>query len=92
MLHKLLILLEFFLLRFLADFYRIHIMKEYYEVYENAKVNHPITGQRVNGNKRILRTKSREKALKLYREKEKIRWVEEITDYGSGESVDIITE
>jgi hypothetical protein len=67
-------------------------MKEYYEVYENARVNHPITGQRVDGNKRILRTKSREKALKLYREKEKIRWVEEITDYGSGESVDIITE
>ena len=67
-------------------------MKEYYEVYENAKVNHPITGQRVDGNKRILRTKSREKALKLYREKEKIRWVEEITDYGSGESTDIITE
>ena len=67
-------------------------MKEYYEVYENARVNHPITGQRVDGNKRILRTKSREKALKLYREKEKIRWVEEITDYGSGESTDIITE
>ena len=66
-------------------------MKQYYEVYENARVNHPITGQRVDGNKRILRTKSREKALKLYREKEKIRWVEEITDYGSGESVDIIT-
>jgi len=67
-------------------------MKQYYEVYENAKVNHPITGQRVNGNKRILKTKSREKALDLYREKEKIRWVEEITDYGSGESTDIITE
>ena len=67
-------------------------MKVYYEVYENAKVNHPITGQRVNGNKRILKTKSREKALDLYREKEKIRWVEEITDYGSGESTDIITD
>ncbi len=67
-------------------------MKVYYEVYENAKVNHPITGQRVNGNKRILKTKSRTKALDLYREKEKIRWVEEITDYGSGESTDIITE
>ena len=66
-------------------------MKQYYEVYENARVNHPITGQRVNGNKRILKTKSRTKALDLYREKEKIRWVEEITDYGSGESVDIIT-
>ena len=67
-------------------------MKVYYEVYENAKVNHPITGQRVDGNKRILKTKSRTKALDLYREKEKIRWVEEITDYGSGESTDIITE
>ena len=67
-------------------------MKVYYEVYENAKVNHPITGQRVNGNKRILKTKSRTKALDLYRKKEKIRWVEEITDYGSGESTDIITE
>ena len=67
-------------------------MKQYYEVYENARVNHPITGQRVNGNKRILKTKSRTKALDLYREKEKSRWVEEITDYGSGESVDIITE
>ena len=67
-------------------------MKTYYEVYENAKVNHPITGQRVDGNKRILKTKSRTKALDLYREKEKIRWVEEITDYGSGESTDIITE
>ena len=67
-------------------------MKVYYEVYENARVNHPITGQRVDGNKRILKTKSREKALDLYREKEKIRWVEEITDYGSGESTDIITE
>lgn len=67
-------------------------MKQYYEVYENAKVNHPITGQRVNGNKRILKTKSRTKALDLYRQKEKIRWVEEITDYGSGESTDIITE
>jgi len=67
-------------------------MKVYYEVYENAKVNHPITGQRVNGNKRILKTKSRTKALDLYRKKEKSRWVEEITDYGSGESTDIITE
>ena len=67
-------------------------MKQYYEVYEHARVNHPITGQRGDGNKRILRTKSRTKALDLYREKEKIRWVEEITDYGSGESVDIITE
>ena len=86
------ILFEFFLLPFLADSYRIHIMKQYYEVYENARVNHPITGQRVDGNKRILKTKSREKALDLYREKEKIRWVEEITDYGSGESTDIITE
>lgn len=66
-------------------------MKIYYEVYENARVNHPITGQRVDGNKRILKTKSKEKALDLYREKEKTRWVEEITDYGSGESTDIIT-
>ena len=67
-------------------------MKIYYEVYENAKVNHPITGQRVNGNKKILTTKSRSKALDLYREKEKVRWVEEITDYGNGETTDIITE
>ena len=67
-------------------------MKIYYEVYENAKVNHPITGARVDGNKQILTTKSREKALKLYRESELTRWVEEITDYGSGETTDIITE
>ena len=67
-------------------------MKVYYEVYENAKVNHPITGQRVNGNKKILTTKNRKKALDLYREKEKTRWVEEITDYGNGETTDIITE
>lgn len=67
-------------------------MKVYYEVYQNAKVNHPITGQRVDGNIKILRTKNRTKALNLYREKERIRWVEEITDYGSGESTDIITE
>lgn len=67
-------------------------LKIYYEVYENAKVNHPITGQRVNGNKKILTTKNRKKALDLYREKEKTRWVEEITDYGNGESTDIITE
>jgi hypothetical protein len=67
-------------------------MKIYYEVYENAKVNHPITGARVDGNKQILTTKSREKALKLYRESELTRWVEEITDDGSGETTDIITE
>jgi hypothetical protein len=67
-------------------------MKLYYEVYQNAKVNHPITGKQVDGNIKILRTKNRTKALNLYREKEKIRWVEEITDYGSGESTDIITE
>jgi len=67
-------------------------MKQYYEVYENARVNHPITGERVNGNKKILTTKSRTKALDLYSENSKIRWVEEITDYGSGESVDIITD
>ena len=67
-------------------------MKTYYEVYENAQVNHPITGQRVRGNKLILTTKSRAKALDLYREEEKVRWVEEITDDGSGESTDIITE
>ena len=66
-------------------------MKTYYEVYENARVNHPITGERVNGNKKILTTKSRSKALDLYRQKEATRWVEEITDYGSGESTDIIT-
>ena len=67
-------------------------MKIYYEVYENARVNHPITGERVNGNKKILTTKNRKKALDLYREKEKVRWVEEITDDGSGETTDIITE
>lgn len=67
-------------------------MKTYYEVYENAQVNHPITGQRVRGNKLIFTTKSRAKALDLYRKEEKVRWVEEITDYGSGESTDIITE
>lgn len=66
-------------------------MKQYYEVYENARVNHPITGEQVDGNKKILTTKNRTKALNLYREKEKTRWVEEITDYGSGESTDIIT-
>jgi hypothetical protein len=66
-------------------------MKQYYEVYENAKVNHPITGELVNGNKKILTTKSRAKALDLYAKNEKARWVEEITDYGSGESTDIIT-
>ena len=66
-------------------------MKVYYEVYENAKVNHPITGQRVNGNKKILTTKSRTKALDLYLKKEKTRWVEEITDDGSGETTDIIS-
>jgi hypothetical protein len=67
-------------------------MKIYYEVYENAKVNHPITGARVDGNKKILATKNRAKALELYRESALTRWVEEITDYGSGESTDIITE
>ena len=67
-------------------------MKIYYEVYENARVNHPITGQRVRGYKLILTTKSRAKALDLYRKEEKVRWVEEITDDGSGESTDIITE
>jgi len=67
-------------------------MNAYYEVYENARVNHPITGQRVRGNKLILTTKSRAKALDLYRKEEKVRWVEEITDDGSGESTDIITE
>ena len=66
-------------------------MKQYYEVYENAIVNHPITGARVRGNKKILTTKSKEKALTLYAKSEKTRWVEEITDYGSGESTDIIT-
>ena len=67
-------------------------MKTYYEVYENAKVNHPITGKIVDGNKKILTTKSRTKALDLYRESENNRWVEEITDDGSGETTDIITE
>ena len=67
-------------------------MRIYYEVYENARVNHPITGQRVNGNKLILTTKNRKTALNLYREQEKIRWVEEITDIDGSESTDIITE
>ena len=66
-------------------------MKVYYEVYENARVKHPITGKLVDGNKRILTTKSRTKALDLYAKKERTRWVEEITDYGSGETTDIIT-
>ena len=68
-------------------------MKIYYEVYENAIVNHPITGARVRGNKQILTTKNREKALKLYRESERTRWVEEITTDSDGcETIDIITE
>jgi hypothetical protein len=68
-------------------------MKIYYEVYENAIVNHPITGARVRGNKQILTTKNREKALDLYRKSEKTRWVEEITTDSDGcETTDIITE
>jgi hypothetical protein len=68
-------------------------MKTYYEVYENAIVNHPITGARVRGNKQILTTKNREKALDLYRKSEKTRWVEEITTDSDGcETTDIITE
>lgn len=67
-------------------------MKIYFEVYENARVNHPITGQRVNGNKLILTTKNRKKALDLYHEQERIRWVEEITNIDGDESTDIITE
>lgn len=63
--------------------------KVYYEVYENARIN--FRGKMVDGNKKILRTKSLDKALTLYRKNEKVRWVEEITNYGSGESVDIIT-
>ena len=68
-------------------------MKTYYEVYENAIVNHPITGARVRGNKQILTTKNRTKALNLYRESERTRWVEEITTDSDGcETTDIITE
>ena len=68
-------------------------MKAYYEVYENAIVNHPITGARVRGNKQILTTKNRTKALNLYRESERTRWVEEITTDSDGcETTDIITE
>ena len=85
------ILFGFLLLRFSQNYHRIHIMKIYYEVYENARVNHPITGARVNGNKLILTTKSRTKALDLYAKNEKTRWVEKITDEGSGETTDIIT-
>jgi hypothetical protein len=67
-------------------------MKTYYEVYENATVNHPITGARVRGNKLILTTKSRKKALDLYAKNEKTRWVEEITTDSDGcETTDIIT-
>ena len=67
-------------------------MKAYYEVYENARVNHPITGARVNGNRLILTTKSRTKALDLYAKNEKARWVEEITtDIDGCETTDIIT-
>ena len=67
-------------------------MKTYYEVYENAIVNHPITGERVRGNKQILKTKNLEKALDLYRKSEKTRWVEEITTDSDGcETTDIIT-
>jgi hypothetical protein len=65
-------------------------MKTYYEVFENAIVT--INGISTPGNKKILKTKSRAAALTLYDENPKIRWVEEITDYGSGESVDIITD
>ena len=65
-------------------------MKQYYEVYENAKIT--IRGKRVSGNKKILTTKSRTKALNLYQEDEGNMWVEEITNYGSGETTDIITE
>jgi hypothetical protein len=64
-------------------------MKQYYEVYENAIIT--FNGKKTRGNKRILKTKSRREALKLYSASVKTRWVEEITDYGSGESVDIIT-
>lgn len=67
-------------------------MKTYYEVYENAIVNHPITGARVRGNKLILTTKNVKKALDLYNKKEKTRWVEEITTDSDGcETTDIIT-
>ena len=65
-------------------------MKQYYEVYENAIITR--NGQTGKGNKLILITKNRAKALDLYEEDEANRWVEEITDYGSGETTDIITE
>ena len=65
-------------------------MKVYYEVYENAIITR--NGRKVKGNKLILTTKNRAKALDLYEEDEANRWVEEITDYGSGESTQIITE
>ena len=64
-------------------------MKQYYEVYENAIITR--NGKKGKGNKLILTTKSRTKALDLYAKKERTRWVEEITDYGSGETTDIIT-
>jgi len=67
-------------------------MKQYYEVYENARVNHPITGARVRGNKKILTTKNRMRALDLYAKNESARWVEEITTDSDGcETTDIIT-
>jgi aspartate/tyrosine/aromatic aminotransferase len=64
-------------------------MKQYYEVYENAKIFYK--GKKVDGNNKILTTKNREKALSLYRERIGVRWVEEITNNGSGEMTDIIT-
>ena len=64
-------------------------MKVYYEVYENAIIT--VKGRKEKGNRQILTTKSRAKALELYEEDEANRWVEEITDYGSGETTEIIT-
>lgn len=66
-------------------------MKQYYEVYENATISHPFTGKRVKGNKKILKTKSRSKALDLYNKSTATRWVEEITDEYGVETTDIIT-
>ena len=63
-------------------------MKIYYEVNENSVINY--NGKRVNGSKVILTTKSRAKAFKTLNEKPNTRWIDEITDYGSGETVDTI--
>jgi hypothetical protein len=65
-------------------------VKQYYDVYENAIFTY--RGKKVRGNRKILTTKSRKKALELYEKNEANRWVEQITDHGSGETTEIIAE